>query len=79
MESWCHCLVTAAKMCRKLAETSVQMVEHTLAMKQLKDRTISGRLLWKLDMNNLQPLPSMVFSPPFYSSCPGYQVCRQQR
>ncbi|KAL8573174.1 hypothetical protein ACOMHN_036159 [Nucella lapillus] len=58
----------------KLADTSLQLVEHAQSINQLKERTINGRLLWKLDMNNMQPLPGMVFSPPFYTSCPGYQL-----
>ncbi|XP_076439481.1 TNF receptor-associated factor 6-like [Babylonia areolata] len=58
----------------KLADTSIQLVDHSQSIKQLKERTISGRLLWKLDMNNMNPLPNMVFSPPFYTSCPGYQL-----
>ncbi|KAK7111855.1 TNF receptor-associated factor 6-like [Littorina saxatilis] len=58
----------------KLTETSMQIAEHTETMKQLKERTVCGRLLWKLDLSNMQPLPNMVFSPPFYSSCPGYQM-----
>ena len=54
------------------------MVQHTHVMEQLKDRTVNGRLLWKLDLAGMIPMPGMVFSPPFYSCCPGYQVCRQQ-
>ncbi|KAK7506157.1 hypothetical protein BaRGS_00002269 [Batillaria attramentaria] len=58
----------------KIVECDSLSVEHTNYIEKLKARTRCGRLIWKLDLNNMYPLPPMVLSPPFYSSCPGYQM-----
>lgn len=58
----------------KLSEMFEQLCINTQTLKQVKERTVHGRLTWKLDLSSMQPLPTMVFSPAFYSACPGYQI-----
>lgn len=59
----------------QLGRSELHISEHAVLLERLKERTISGRTHWRLNLQNMEPVPGMVFSPPFYTSCPGYMVC----
>ncbi|PVD37606.1 hypothetical protein C0Q70_00202 [Pomacea canaliculata] len=58
----------------QLGRSELHISEHAVLLERLKERTISGRTHWRLNLQNMEPVPGMVFSPPFYTSCPGYMM-----